>query len=216
MGIVDEDGGMCVVGDEDEEDTPGEYCLNVRRVDVKLFLIARLVVTQEKKTFQKTTANWNTLDSKSALPIASGSGSSRSTRSPSPRIKEEVDEAPPQPPPQKKKGGLMTAADIAAEQAELQREREAQEALKREQEGHDEDGNAIAGSSNREQETVYRTAQGQKIDLKAEKAEQKRKEREEKEKEAERMEWGKGLVQRKEREERAVREREMAMQGVAR
>lgn len=110
----------------------------------------------------------------------------------------------------------MTAADIAIEQAALRREREAQEAIQRQQEDRDEDGNAIAESSNREQETVYRTAQGQKIDLKAEKAEQKRKEREQREKEAERMEWGKGLVQRREREERTAREREMAQQGVAR
>ncbi len=177
------------------------------------------VITQEKKTFQKTTANWNTLDSKSALPIASGSGSPPSSSSRSPMVKEEADEdaLPSSLPKTKKKGGLMTGADIAAEQAELQREREAQEAFKREQEGHDEDGNAIAGPiTDREQETVYRTAQGQKIDLKAEKAEQKRREREEREKEAERMEWGKGLVQRKEKEEKAVRERDMAKQGVAR
>lgn len=50
------------------------------------------------------------------------------------------------------------------------------------------------------QETVYRDASGRKIDTKAAKAEAARKKREKDEKEAEKMEWGKGLVQREEKE----------------
>lgn len=50
------------------------------------------------------------------------------------------------------------------------------------------------------QETVYRDASGRKIDMKAERAEAARKKREREAKEAERMEWGKGLVQREEAE----------------
>ncbi|KAF7315217.1 Pre-mRNA-splicing factor CWC26 [Mycena indigotica] len=52
------------------------------------------------------------------------------------------------------------------------------------------------------QETVYRDAQGKKIDTKAARAEAARLKREREEKEAQKMEWGKGLVQRDEAEKR--------------
>ncbi|KDQ08658.1 hypothetical protein BOTBODRAFT_37809 [Botryobasidium botryosum FD-172 SS1] len=51
-----------------------------------------------------------------------------------------------------------------------------------------------------EMETVYRDTSGRKIDTKAERAEAARKKREWEEKQAEKMEWGKGLVQREEKE----------------
>jgi len=54
----------------------------------------------------------------------------------------------------------------------------------------------------RMQETVYRDATGRKIDTKAARAEAARKKREKEEKEAQKMEWGKGLVQREEKEKR--------------
>jgi pre-mRNA-splicing factor CWC26 len=50
------------------------------------------------------------------------------------------------------------------------------------------------------QETIYRDATGQKIDTKAEKATAARRKRELEELEARKMEWGKGLVQREEKE----------------
>lgn len=52
------------------------------------------------------------------------------------------------------------------------------------------------------QETVYRDSSGRKIDMKAERAEAARKKREREEKDAQKMEWGKGLVQRDEVEKR--------------
>ncbi|KAJ4500787.1 Pre-mRNA-splicing factor of RES complex-domain-containing protein [Lentinula lateritia] len=52
----------------------------------------------------------------------------------------------------------------------------------------------------RMQETVYRDATGRKIDTKAARAEAARKKREKEEKEAQKMEWGKGLVQREDKE----------------
>ncbi|KAG8846969.1 Pre-mRNA-splicing factor cwc26 [Tulasnella sp. 330] len=66
-----------------------------------------------------------------------------------------------------------------------------------------------------EQETVYRDASGRKIDMKLEKAAEAREKRLREEKEAQKMEWGKGLVQRQEaermkREEEAERTRGMA------
>jgi pre-mRNA-splicing factor CWC26 len=63
--------------------------------------------------------------------------------------------------------------------------------------------------SARQQETVYRDGSGRKIDMKAEKAEAARRKREAEEKEARKMEWGKGVVQREEKErERALMEKE--------
>jgi pre-mRNA-splicing factor CWC26 len=47
-----------------------------------------------------------------------------------------------------------------------------------------------------QQETIYRDATGRKIDTAAEKAEAARRKREREEREAQKMEWGKGLVQR--------------------
>ncbi|TDL16812.1 hypothetical protein BD410DRAFT_816629 [Rickenella mellea] len=59
------------------------------------------------------------------------------------------------------------------------------------------------------QETVYRDASGRKIDTKAERAEAARLKREREAKEAEKMEWGKGIVQRGEEErKRAQLEKE--------
>jgi len=54
----------------------------------------------------------------------------------------------------------------------------------------------------RAQETVYRDSSGKKIDMKAARAEAARLKREKEDKEAQKMEWGKGLVQREEQERR--------------
>lgn len=56
----------------------------------------------------------------------------------------------------------------------------------------------------RAQETIYRDATGKKIDTKAARAEAARLKREREEKEAQKMEWGKGLVQREEQEKRRL------------
>ncbi|GLB40411.1 putative pre-mRNA-splicing factor of RES complex [Lyophyllum shimeji] len=54
------------------------------------------------------------------------------------------------------------------------------------------------------QETVYRDQHGKKVDTKAARAEAARLKREREEKEAQKMEWGKGLVQREEKEKRRL------------
>ncbi|KAJ6576850.1 Pre-mRNA-splicing factor of RES complex-domain-containing protein [Mycena sp. CBHHK59/15] len=54
------------------------------------------------------------------------------------------------------------------------------------------------------QETIYRDASGKKINTKAARAEAARLKREREEKEAQKMEWGKGLVQRDEAEKRKL------------
>ncbi len=54
--------------------------------------------------------------------------------------------------------------------------------------------------SEEQQETIYRDASGRKIDTKAERAAAARERRAQEEKEAQKMEWGKGVVQREEKE----------------
>jgi pre-mRNA-splicing factor CWC26 len=63
---------------------------------------------------------------------------------------------------------------------------------------------ATAEEIARAQETVYRDATGRKIDTKAARAEAARLKREREEKEAQKMEWGKGLVQKEEQEKRRL------------
>ncbi|KAF9474244.1 pre-mRNA-splicing factor CWC26 [Pholiota conissans] len=62
--------------------------------------------------------------------------------------------------------------------------------------------NLTAEEITRAQETVYRDASGKKIDTKAAKAEAARLKRLKEEKEAQKMEWGKGVVQKEEAEKR--------------
>ena len=54
------------------------------------------------------------------------------------------------------------------------------------------------------QETVYRDASGRKIDMKLARAEAARKKRETEEKAAQKMEWGRGMIQRDEEEKRRL------------
>lgn len=61
---------------------------------------------------------------------------------------------------------------------------------------------ASASSMAEQVDTVYRDASGRKIDTKAEKAAAARQKRLQEEKEAQKMEWGKGLVQREEDEQK--------------
>ena len=92
-------------------------------------------------------------------------------------------------------GGLLTKAQLRKKLGSKQTGRE---------KGPEEEE-----ESARQQETVYRDASGRKIDMKAEKAEAARRKREAEEKEAKKMEWGKGVVQREEKErERALMEKE--------
>lgn len=102
------------------------------------------------------------------------------------------------------KGGLQTAAQLREEGA---RRRAATEADR-------ESARARAGAE--QEETVYRDRSGKKIDTKAEKAELARKKREELEREMQKMEWGKGLVQREDRERRQRELEKMASKDVAR
>ena len=107
------------------------------------------------------------------------------------------------------KGGLQTSSQLkeqnAQRRAAVEAEREAARALKKAQE-------ASGGG----EETIYRDASGKKIDTKEAKAELARAKRKEMEKEMAKMEWGKGLVQREEREKRKKDIDDMANKPFAR
>ncbi|KAI0300172.1 Pre-mRNA-splicing factor of RES complex-domain-containing protein [Multifurca ochricompacta] len=66
------------------------------------------------------------------------------------------------------------------------------------------------------QETVYRDSSGRRIDMELEKVEAARKKREREEREAQKMEWGKGLVQRDEVEIRRQEEEHIRQRGFTR
>lgn len=70
--------------------------------------------------------------------------------------------------------------------------------------------------SGRDAETVYRDASGRKVDMGVKKAEEKRARQEEMERQEKMMEWGKGLVQRREKEEQERREKEEGAKPLAR
>ena len=89
------------------------------------------------------------------------------------------------------KGGLKSAKQIRKENAERRQKEEAQRQVELEK---------MSKEQQNQNDTVYRDSTGRKIDIKAEEIERKRKKMEEDEKEAQKMEWGKGLVQREDRQ----------------
>ena len=89
------------------------------------------------------------------------------------------------------KGGLKSAKQIRKENAERRQKEEAQRQAELEK---------MSKEQQNQNDTVYRDSTGRKIDIKAEEIERKRKKMEEDEKEAQKMEWGKGLVQREDRQ----------------
>lgn len=118
------------------------------------------------------------------------------------------------------RGGLQSAADLKAEQIRLEQEREQKRLLaaqrererkRRDGEDHDDDepgeGHGV---------TVYRDSSGRKIDLKLQKAEEAKRKRQELEREMAKMEWGKGLVQREDRERQKLEAEKLKRKGVAR
>lgn len=99
-------------------------------------------------------------------------------------------------------GGLMTKKQLRTQLPSAHDQRREEE----------EDPEALAAA----QETVYRDASGRKIDMKLERAEAARKKREREEREAQKMEWGKGLVQRDDAERRKEEEERIRQRGFAR
>jgi pre-mRNA-splicing factor CWC26 len=123
------------------------------------------------------------------------------------------DERKPDIKPKKPKGGLQMAADVARDAAALK----AAQAASRERERKQlEDARRAQGLGIDEDDTIIRGADGRPIDTKAAKAEEARRKRAEVEKEMQRMEWGKGLVQREDKEKRREAEAAIAAKPMAR
>lgn len=108
-------------------------------------------------------------------------------------------------------GGLQTAAALRKENERRRAEVEAEKRRVKAEQARAGDENV-----NPEEETIYRDKSGQKIDTKAERAEIARQRRAELEKEMQKMEWGKGVVQREERERRQRELEDMASKPMAR
>jgi pre-mRNA-splicing factor CWC26 len=211
--VIEEEGasGWDAVEKEKEKDEDDaapslfSYRLLLRLSKAELtILFDILAVETTNRTFQKSSkSSWETVHTGDTPPPESAD--------PVPE-----DEAPqivatsPQPPspPKRRAGGIRTAAEVRAEQAERLAEEEAAR-LAAGAEQAEEDARLA-------QETVYRDRSGKKVDMKAEKAEERRRKKEREEKEAAKMEWGKGIVQRGEREEAARRLEEEKGRDVAR
>ena len=105
------------------------------------------------------------------------------------------------------RGGLQSAADLRAEQ---ERKAAEQERKRRKAQKEEERRRAEARARGEDEDeadphaTVYRDATGKRIDVKLLKAEQAKEKRQELEKQMAKMEWGKGLVQRDEKERKAA------------
>ncbi|KAJ9121687.1 hypothetical protein QFC22_002307 [Naganishia vaughanmartiniae] len=198
IGVVDEDefGGFRNT-EEDEEDG----------ADVP-------VVAEGVKEFRKKTGGWVKGGER-----PDGSGEEHNRRD---GEEEELEQGESSlaaaAPPSKKRGGLLTAADLALE-IEQQRAAAAAAASKtrktdnNENTGDDDDEHDDAPNPH---ETIHRDATGAKIDpLALQQAEQTRLATEAR-KTAEKAQWSRGLVQRREMEEKRKREQGMGREDVAR
>ena len=127
-------------------------------------------------------------------------------------ISDEEDEAP-----KKMVGGLQSASELAAENARRQR-REKKLREKAERELAEARQQAILRGDDVEEydQTVHRDESGRRIDTKALRVEQAQQRRAEAEKAAEKMEWGKGIVQREDKEKRRREAAEVAAAPFAR
>ncbi|KAM0787575.1 hypothetical protein ACM66B_003645 [Microbotryomycetes sp. NB124-2] len=206
--VIDDDDGMAWARARDDEDDEDN----------------RPVVEERRGHFRaKASTSWNTV-----RPAAEQSFE------PSPSPPPPADEAPAivsvtqddetaPAPVAAPRGGLQSAAQLKAENerraAELARKKaqadaelEAIKQARRDRgQGSDEDDDGADPHA-----TVYRDSSGKKIDLKVRKAEEAQRKREELEKQMKKMEWGKGLVQRSDKEERAREAKRLKQKGMAR
>lgn len=119
------------------------------------------------------------------------------------------------------RGGLQSAADLKAEQIRLEAEKErkrlaAEKERERKKREKMRDGDDDDEEGEGQDVTVYRDSSGRKIDLKLQKAEEAKRKRQELEREMAKMEWGKGLVQRQDKEKAKLEAEKLKKKGVAR
>lgn len=187
-------GNIGIIDEEDFEwETAAEEKAELKRIKEEQEKLEKEAIANAGGVFLGTTSNWQT--------VREGEEDVESDEEPV-IVKQESDNVPRMSNGQR--AGILTKSEIKAE-AEKAREAEkkALEKLKRESQGEN-------------SETVYRDKAGRRIDLKMQRAEEARKRKEEIEKAARRMEWGKGLVQRKEAEEEKRRLDEQKNKPMAR
>lgn len=196
-----------------------------------------IVVTEARGQFKAKAAasTWSTIRPGSAQPPNNDPFDQPYLRSPTPEAPDEApvvvgtsaDLAPPpsatatSTTPAPATGGLQTPAQLRAERlrreaADADKAAQASHALallRAEQAARGEDPDEAGEDPGA---TVYRDGSGRRIDVKLEKAERARVERERVEREMKKMEWGKGLVQREDREERRREEARVAAKPLAR
>ncbi|KAK4521213.1 Arrestin_C domain-containing protein [Mucor velutinosus] len=190
------------IGIIDEEDMSWETAadtqieeLNRKQEQEKL---EREAIQNAGGVFRGTTANWETIQG------GKEEEQDEEKEDEQPQVvqqQQDNDQAPRMSNGQR--AGVLTKAQIKAEAERAKHlEREAMERLSK-QEAHDAD-------------TVYRDATGKKVDPKMKRAEEARRRKEQIEKEARKMEWGKGLVQRREAEDERRRLEEEKHKPMAR
>lgn len=190
IGIIDEeDSGWQTVADQESE------AQKERKEQLRL---QKEAINNAGGVFKGTTSNWETIREGEQETVKSDEDEEEDR----PVIVQQQNEGPRMSNGQR--AGVLTKAEIKLE-AEKARdaERKAMERLKKESQGENE-------------ETIYRDASGRKVDPKMKRAEEARLRKEAIEKEARRMEWGKGLVQRKEAEEEKRRLKEEKDKPMAR
>ncbi|KAK4051184.1 Pre-mRNA-splicing factor cwc26 [Microbotryomycetes sp. JL201] len=205
--VIDDDDGMAWARQRDDEDDEEN----------------RPVVEEKRGQFRaKASTSWSTV--RPAEPTYERSPSPPPPADEAPAIVGITqDEQPPSTAPEAPRGGLQSAAQLKAEnerrKAELARKKaqadaelEAIKQARRDRgQGSDDDDDGADPHA-----TVYRDASGKKIDLKVRKAEEAQRKREDLEKQMKKMEWGKGLVQRSDREEKAREAERLKQKGIAR
>lgn len=156
------------------------------------------VVGKALATFKRSSNAWSTVGSTSmALPP------SEIKAEPEPDAEDASAPAAPSAQLTRRRGGLRTAAQMAQEAAKIQAERSPSP-----EPGEGEGPDPTV--------TVHRDASGRVVDVEKLKAEARERERDEQRKKKEREEWGKGMVQRQQKDEQRRQEREMGEKDMSR
>lgn len=179
----------------------------------------RLTVVEERRGHFKAKASnsWATI--REAEPSFAPSPSPPPPEDEDPYVVSTTVETAPAAPPVAR-GGLQSASALRAEQER----REAEQARKK---AANERELALLKQARRDrgeeeedehdpEATVYRDASGKRIDMKLAKAEKAKQRRDEMEQQMKKMEWGKGLVQKGELEEKKREAERLKLKGIAR
>lgn len=118
------------------------------------------------------------------------------------------------------RGGLQSASALRAEQDRREAEQARKKAANERELALLKQARRDRGEEEEDEDdpeaTVYRDASGKRIDVKLAKAEKAKQKRDEMEQQMKKMEWGKGLVQKGEVEEKKREQERLKLKGIAR